>query len=384
MKKSLIALAALAAVGAASAQSSVTLYGVIDANYGWTRDTLKIGSNKIEKTTVGLNPGYNLSSSRWGLKGQEDLGNGLSAVFNVEAGFNSTTGAFTSGFSRRAVVGLKGGFGQVLVGKDWTPIDGIASDYQAVDEVTGDKVGGAIVNEALGIVAPAPYSALLGTTSLYTAQVEGLHYSGNFSGVNVQAFAGHNKTEYEANNVGFGESKTEGAGIGLGYANGPFAINGAVAYFRGSAQNTYNFASTYDDDYVTTRSLEAALGASYDFGPAKLMGHYIYKKPKLGFGEHGVTYGTLSLKAIQQLGVGVSVPFGAATVGVQYAYNRMSLPAGLSSRLEGHDFAAQGTYALSKRTSLYARAGRVNAWKLKGTSVKAYSDFALVGVRHQF
>ena len=85
MKKSLIALAALAAVGAASAQSSVTLYGVIDTNYGWSRTTVDIpvvGTLKVTRT--GLNAdGGNLSGSRWGLKGQEDLGNGLAEVFNV-------------------------------------------------------------------------------------------------------------------------------------------------------------------------------------------------------------------------------------------------------------------------------------------------------------
>ena len=99
MKKSLIALAALAAVGAASAQSSVTLYGVIDTNYGWARLTKKNMDRRsvtVKTTTTGLNAaGGNLSGSRWGLRGQEDLGNGLSAVFNVEAGFSSTDGAFS-------------------------------------------------------------------------------------------------------------------------------------------------------------------------------------------------------------------------------------------------------------------------------------------------
>ena len=150
MKKSLIALAALAAVGAASAQSSVTLYGVIDTNYGWARTTEKNfnQSGTVKTTTTGLNaPGGNMSGSRWGLKGQEDLGNGLSAVFNIEAGFNSGNGrigagydldteeAWGTGFNRRAVVGLKGGFGQVLLGRDYTPLDELlgGNGFQAID-----------------------------------------------------------------------------------------------------------------------------------------------------------------------------------------------------------------------------------------------------------
>ena len=118
MKKSLIALAALAAVGAASAQSSVTLYGVIDTNYGWARLTEKnmdqqsgtVKSGTVKTTTTGLNAaGGNMSGSRWGLKGQEDLGNGLSAVFNVEAGFNSGNGRFAGGAVARRRPAGRGG-----------------------------------------------------------------------------------------------------------------------------------------------------------------------------------------------------------------------------------------------------------------------------------
>ena len=110
MKKSLIAVAALAAVGAASAQSSVTLYGVVDTGYGVVQTKTEQGGVTTKTRTTGLMSG-NLSGSRWGLKGQEDLGNGLSAVFNVETGFNSVKGDFTDGFNRRSVVGLKGSFG---------------------------------------------------------------------------------------------------------------------------------------------------------------------------------------------------------------------------------------------------------------------------------
>ena len=96
MKKSLIAIAALAAVGAASAQSSVTLYGIVDTGYGWeqTKVTQDVGPgvrSTAKIRNIGLRSGE-LSGSRFGLKGQEDLGNGLSAVFNVEAGFSSHDG----------------------------------------------------------------------------------------------------------------------------------------------------------------------------------------------------------------------------------------------------------------------------------------------------
>ena len=343
MKKSLIALAALAAVGAASAQSSVTLYGVIDAGYTWARETNIWMGTKTERTRTGFTSG-NLSGSRWGLKGQEDLGNGLAAVFNVEAGFDSINGDFTTGFNRRAVVGLKGSFGQVLVGRDDTPLDNLASgNYQAIDSFSYDNRGGYLWGS--------------GDFPLYTGNYSGIHYTGEFSGVSVRAFAGYDEYKEEVNGVLVPGSKVKGhgVGLGLGYASGAFSIDGAVQHFdqglMGGNKNT-----------------EFAVAASYDFGPAKLMGHYIGNKIQ-------------DFPTFQQFGLGVTAPFGAATLGAQYAYNRGKFGTG-GPKVDGSDFGVIANYALSKRTDLYARAMRSNAWKVGDG--KTYSDSVTVGVRHRF
>ena len=345
MKKSLIALAALAAVGAASAQSSVTLYGLIDAGYSWAEHTGKLPGTTIKTTETGFTSG-NLSGSRWGMKGQEDLGNGLAAVFNVEAGFDSINGDFTTGFNRRAVVGLKGSFGQVLVGRDDTPLDNLASgNYQAIDSFSYDNLGG--------------YSHPTGP-ALYTGNYSGIHYTGEFSGVSVKAFAGYDEYKEEVNGVLVPGSKVKGhgVGLGLGYASGAFSIDGAVQHFEqaialpGAGKNT-----------------EFGVGASYDFGPAKLMGHYLGNKIE-------------NYPTFQQFVLGVTAPFGAATLGAQYAYNRGKNLAGI--KMAGHDFGVIGTYALSKRTDLYARAMRANAWKMSWGSYKSHSDSVTVGIRHRF
>ena len=112
MKKSLLALAALTAfAGVASAQSSVTLYGRVDLsiNKGIGNDAKNISNG---------------SGSRLGLRGSEDLGGGLSALFNIEHRFNADTGADSTGGTRmwngRSLVGLKGGFGQVVFGREYT------------------------------------------------------------------------------------------------------------------------------------------------------------------------------------------------------------------------------------------------------------------------
>lgn len=119
MKKSLLALAALTAfAGAASAQSSVTLYGRVD---------LSVGKNLGSDTKFMSNG----SGSRLGLRGSEDLGGGLSALFNIEHRFEADTGIVGSGWSGatspqarfwhgRSLVGLKGGFGQVVFGREYS------------------------------------------------------------------------------------------------------------------------------------------------------------------------------------------------------------------------------------------------------------------------
>src|SRR5687768_10697028 len=156
MKKSLIALAVMAAAGAASAQSSVTLFGIVDATLAWGRGTV---ADRFQLT----NSGYN--SSRLGFRGTEDLGGGMSASFWLEAGVNNDngTGAATnlnnqvSGggatgtctvagatpavvgvpvtctsavamngtqgltFNRRSTVSLAGGWGELRLGRDYTP-----------------------------------------------------------------------------------------------------------------------------------------------------------------------------------------------------------------------------------------------------------------------
>ena len=106
----------------ASAQSSVTVYGVMDAAIA-KEDT---GAPNGSRTVV--NSG-NQSSSRLGFKGTEDLGNGLKALFNIEAGVALDTGAADSAlFGRRSVVGLTGDFGALTIGREYTPVADVAKE----------------------------------------------------------------------------------------------------------------------------------------------------------------------------------------------------------------------------------------------------------------
>ena len=233
----------------------------------------------------------------------------------------------------------------MLLGRDYTPMDTIGGgDYfQASDLVTGD-VGGL----------------------LYTARANGIHYSGEFGGVGVKAFVGYNDEKTTVSTAGattVTRDRTEGYGVGVTYAGGPFMVGAAVQQFRAK-----------DAVATTSKNTEYGVGASYDFTAAKLYTHYIAND-----------FQTPNEKPVQQFGLGVTVPFGAFTLGGQYAYNYYK--AGTNSKAKGHDFVLQGTYALSKRTDVYARAARVDSWKQKTsghTVMKTNTDSFAVGVRHRF
>lgn len=121
MKKTVAALAVLSAVaGAAHAQSSVNLYGLVDVFVG--KSTVKNTTGAVVTNTdagTSLSSG-GLNGSRWGLRGSEDLGGGLKATFQVESGFNADTGTSADAgrlFNRTSKVGLSGGFGSVEFGR---------------------------------------------------------------------------------------------------------------------------------------------------------------------------------------------------------------------------------------------------------------------------
>lgn len=165
MKKSLVALAALAVVGAASAQSSVTLYGVADLSLS---DTTAAGSTAQMSGNGTMNNG----SSRLGVRGTEDLGGGLKASFNFEQGINAETGATAANtFDRAANLSLSGGFGTFKMGRSLTPafygtaaweLTGTAN-YSVVGKQFG-YIGGARNNSEFSYTTPtmSGFSAALG------------------------------------------------------------------------------------------------------------------------------------------------------------------------------------------------------------------------------
>ena len=349
MKKSLIAIAALAAAGAAAAQSSVTMYGQVNTGYEHSKTDITIGGVKTTTKTTGFQ-NDRVNTSRLGFKGEEALGNGLSATFALEMGFNAADGKFAdSAFNRKATVGLKGAFGEVRIGKDSTPMNEFDGSFKAIDRTT------------------TLAKQVAGRDASWEGRPTGLFYNGSFSGFDVAAAIGNSSTRVKTDGVTNMKEDTATYGLGMGYNGGAWAVGAAVQL---------DTEKTLNDDVKRTNY---GVGASYDFNVAKVYGQY-------KGGQYKNKASTVADKySYDQFAVGVSAPFGATTLSAEYAYNKAKDTAGaVSTKYKGNVFAVQAEYAFSKRTSLVARAGQVANWKNETTNDKSSTQEYTVGLRHKF
>ena len=343
MKKTLLALAAIAASSAAFAQSSVTLYGVVDAS---------LESVKGDDTVTRVSSD-NLASSRLGFKGTEDLGNGLKANFVLESNMKMDTGANGGGstrfFDRAAWVGVAGGFGELRLGRQDTSIGLLAGnssilgaqgydDLKIAKTFSGDgyrRTDNAITyilpKFVDGLSAQVQYSTAAGSSG--TVGTENNDKIGSHYGLNVQYAA-------------------SGFSAGLGYIQ---------------AKNS----NTVDDT-----GLLAYLG--YDFGVAKLSGYFEQDKTD-GMAEKRQLMGA-------RVDVPVSKDFKLQASVAQVKDQEMTA----NNEDDATIIALKGVYALSKRTSVYALFTNVkNDDQVKlnvGQSVadgKTARGFA-IGLSHKF
>lgn len=319
MKKTLIALAAVAATGAAFAQSSVTLYGVADMAVGKSNQAgLGFANDKFQAVASNV---LNNGTSRFGLRGTEDLGGGLKAGFNFEAGLSLATGAgnFSGGnlFSRAANVSLMGGFGEIRGGRSLTPSFYSVATY----ELTGTANYSVVANQFNFAGAGPRDSALV------------MYRSPSFGGLTVDfgaVMAGN--AVYTAGTPAVNKSKSD---LGVTYAAGPLAASLAYNKVSGAKANS-------------------ALGAKYNFGAFAVAGSY---QDPAG-AKKGFT-------------LGVSAPMGPVTLTADLAR--------ATAGGKNTDFLLEAKYALSKRTfayGVYMKDGAV-------TGAKSTNAFA-VGVRHNF
>mgnify|MGYP001952330499 FL=1 len=318
----------------------MTLFGVVDAavsNYSTKSTYYSALANPFLVAPIGVkqsqtaltNSGYN--TSRIGFRGTEDLGGGLAASFWLEAPISNDDGAKgISDFSRRSTVSLSGGFGEVRLGRDYTPT---FWNDTVFDPFGTNGVGTnlfATINSNLS-TAVGPGSPVSKTDNYYRAS----NSIGYFLPPNLGGFYGQIQYALHENtkSSGLPESpSTKGRYIGgrFGYANGPIDV--AAAYGQSTAADSV----TFDKFSLITGSQDRKistfnLGASYDFGPVKLFGEVSRVKDKNETGASSSFVNPLTLQSVPYFAttsqsdkyngylLGVTVPVGPGLIRASYS-----------------------------------------------------------------
>ncbi|WP_459617043.1 porin [Bordetella sp. 2513F-2] len=368
MKKTLL-VAALATgfAGAAHAADNVTLYGLIDAGVGY--EQVK-GPDGFKQNRFGAVNGVS-SGSRFGMRGTEDLGDGLKAVFNLEAGFNSQTGNSAQGgrlFGRQATVGLADDtWGKIEFGRQTN----MASKY--FDSI--DPFGTSYVTANAGTTFSAANTMRLDNMVMYQSPSFGGFSFG--AGYSFNADDNSDDTDFATND------NNRVITFGARYNNGPLDL--VATYDR---LNPTNAAAGGQDE---GRIQEYIVGGTYDFEVVKLhaawgqtfdgwfVGTDMGTDPD-GFQSLG-TYNVVDGSRVNSTMLGFTVPLGATKV-----FGSWQRADPKNDKLTGDDktfnvFALGTTYDLSKRTNLYAYAAYGDNYAfqedVKNTAVA-------VGIRHRF
>jgi predicted porin len=342
MKKKMIALTVTAAVALpVHAQSSITLYGVLDEGINYT-------NNAGDKSAYQLESGY-AQGSRWGLKGSEDLGSGLKAIFDLENGFDVNSGALGQGgrmFGRQAFVGLTAAnYGTVTLGRQYDSV----VDYLAQSTANGSW-GGYLLSH--------PYdndntdnSFRVNNTVKYTSpDFSGLQFGGTYSFSNDTNFA--NNRQYS---------------LGGQYTNGGLLVTGAYLQANGPGLTANGAIATDDANFISERLRIFGGGINYTFGAATL--GFAYTNTNVGEPSATDTSvyvgtitppngGTMTALKFQNFEINGKYQFTPAFfVGVQYVYTAATMDATSGNENpKYHTFGLMADYNLSKRTDFYFQA----------------------------
>jgi predicted porin len=375
MKKRVFTTISLLACGAAAAQSSVTLFGTIDAGIA------RISTSGAH--SIGLASGGS-STSRLGFRGTEDLGGGLAASFWLEGQLNNDTGSGatqTTGydFARRSTVSLSGGFGELRVGRDY------AATYLNMNQFDtfGQRGVGSVENAGSVRGGVASYSrASNGIAYFFPNSLGGVYGSVQYAfGEQVSPKA------VTTNVLGISTSATNASTIHtggyyggrVGYASGPFDVSASYGVFQDGVRTVRT--SFYAADYKI-----ANLGASYDFG---------FVKPRVLYQVERISgRGTIADFKFETLAIGVTAPVGSVgQLRAQMArYNQANTSDDFIKYSLGY------LHFLSKRTQLYVDIARLNN---KGASTVALTNMSssvasptpnagghstgyIVGIKHMF
>ncbi|NPT55014.1 porin [Paraburkholderia elongata] len=343
---SMISLAALASAGAAHAQSSVTLYGAIDTSLTYVHNAQ--GNKNL--WALGNSSAGNLSGTRWGLKGTEDLGGGLKAIFQLENGFDPSTGKLGQGsrlFGRQAYVGLTSdSLGSVTLGRQYDPL------IDLVQAITEDNYFGSAFATA-GDVDNYDNSFRVNNAVKYTSPV--------WSGLQFEAM-------YSFGGIAGSTGSEQSYSAALAYNNGPIAL--AAGYFyaanspasAGPRSPAAGWNSTSDGTF--DGPINSGYQTAHSLGIARVAGQYTLGQFTLGAAYSNSQYrrdGASVFDSNEKYNTGQGFVNYQATkallVGVGYSYTKSS---GDTSATY-HQVSLGADYSLSKRTDVYVTAAYQHA-----------------------
>jgi predicted porin len=426
MKKSLIALAALSAFAtAAQAQSSVTVYGILDIGYGdskMTNTSTTAANNVTRKSSTTGNGDGGLSTSRIGFRGVEDLGSGNKAKFMLEYDLiDSGTQASTThqpGTSTASTFGARESWvalennklGELKLGRQATAIHGIVAGFS-----TGypNNSVGAVYSAGMGVATTAavPNEGTIRPHQVYVNRAIG-YTSPNMNGFVASVQYGKNKTDDsrttdvnakpEQSETGASLRYTQGKlDVGYGYQEiknqGIFAV-GTAQTAAGAAGTASGVNSFFGNGWDTTagggytgelKQKTQALGASYNFG---MVQPFVMYSERTGSASSTVQATSGDLFKQKATEIGARVPVGAKVVAFASMYDgnvKFNNQGQAVGSLQGKDdlsgYQLGLTYALSKRTTAYAITGKQ---EFKGASLnntdKMKVTGTVAGVRHSF
>lgn len=363
MKKLHTALAIAGALtGAAQAETKVEIYGVVDM--GFVRETGSVAGLATGAGAPITPAGNKLSSgaqsgTRLGFKGTEDLGGGVKGLFVLETGIAADTGGFNQGnqaFARQSFVGLQSDFGTLTLGRQYT------SYFLTLSQVA-DPFASGLAGNAQNLMLPAAVPA--GSPSGIDPTLIGAEPDRAIRMNNAIKYVSPVQNGFSGEIAyGFGEVAGNNNASRVLTASGGYsdkALNVRIAYYR------------KNDRAETTKLESVLLAANYDFGVAKVFAAYADND-------------WAALKS-RDLLIGTAIPFGPHTFLASYIRKNGR---GISNGDDANQFGLGYTYALSKRTNLYAAYGRINndgdaRFTVGNNSENGTSNTAFnLGVRHTF
>jgi predicted porin len=373
MKKLLLALFLSAGIiTAAQAQSSVTIYGILDA--GYIGKNLK-GSPATATNTLNSNQFGSSAetSSRLGFRGTEDLGGGTSAFFTIETGLTPTGSTLSTFNNRQSFVGLaQKGLGNMAVGTQYGPIHKAvgATDPGALNNVIGSAIYPAAGTDGGQLSQDAAYTIrFANSVTATTERKAGFSFNGIYS-MNNQ-----NSTQTAANTGGTLDATAYG--LGADYTLGKFYAT--LAYQSVKSVNDSSATASVSSSFVGTNTTDNQLyaGSTYDLGFAKLFAGYTDRKITSNLNSN--QYLNRTAQQIGLRGYVTKKVEGWASVGNgKYQAFGASQP---TANFTAYQLGAN--YWMSKRTNLYTIVGSTQTSSTSTTGALSGNMYA-AGVRHTF